>query len=112
MDDHLCLLTPLFSDGTGLGKFKEQFANALNLTDENVPSDAAVHAQYHDAIEAQILTEFGDDLRGKTINANHGHFPLPGTKDAFTARVFEVAPKLQIFTRQERQTLIGLTNWG
>ncbi len=112
VDDSLCLLTPLFSNDGGLAVFKEQFADGRQLKDTNVPEDVSEHVRYHANIENQILQGFGEDLRGKTINGRHGHFPLPHKKDAFDDQILGGLLTNKLISKQDVQTLATLPNWG
>jgi hypothetical protein len=80
VDDKLRLLTPLFSNDSGLATFKEQFAEARELKDQNLPAGTVEHVHYHEELENRILQLFDEDLRGSTTNGKHGHFPLPEKK--------------------------------
>lgn len=112
VDDSLCLLTPLFTNDFGLGAFKERIANDRGLKDENVPSEVSEHVRYHTDIEDRILQLFGEDLRGKTINGKHGHFPLPRKQEVFAEQIVGGLLVNRVIAKQDAQTLANLPNWG
>jgi hypothetical protein len=78
-DDTLHILVPIFIDDTGLSAFTMDLPyEAYGLKDANIPEDVLAHVGYHETIEAQILVGFAVDLRGKTTDGKHGHFPMLG----------------------------------
>jgi hypothetical protein len=112
VDDSLRLLTPLFTNDFGLGTFKERIADERGLKDENVPSDVSEHVRYHTDIEDRILELFGEDLRGKTINGKHGHFPLPHKQEEFAEQIVGGLLVNRVIAKQDAQALATLPSWG
>lgn len=112
VDDKLRLLTPLFSNDSGLATFKEQFAEARELKDQNLPAGTVEHVHYHEELENRILQLFDEDLQGSTTNGKHGHFPLPEKKEDFIDRVAGGLLMQKVITRKDLLTLADLATWG
>lgn len=97
-DSALKLFTPIFTDGTGLAKFKTDVADPWEIRDVNVPSDVSAHVLYHDALDLLIKAIEPSFLR-KTLDLGHGHISVAGLS---VETILNVVANFSIFPKKPR----------
>ncbi|WLG49084.1 hypothetical protein [Pseudomonas sp. FP1742] len=98
-DSSLKLFTPIFSDATGLAKFKMDVADPWKISDVNVPLEVSAHVAYHDAVDL-LIKAIDPSYFGRSLDLGHGHISVAGQSSetimniVATFSIFPKKPKL------------------